>query len=101
MRDRVVSTSSVVIDPSLPFDDRFCCDAQRGIPTTMWWGMRSRTRVHPVPRQPRGARQVARRQARAAGGALMMAPERINREAPSALTVRLSTAGERRARLGV
>jgi hypothetical protein len=23
-------------DPSLPFNDQFCCDAQRGIPATMW-----------------------------------------------------------------
>jgi hypothetical protein len=23
-------------DPSLPFDNQFCCDAQRSIPTTMW-----------------------------------------------------------------
>jgi hypothetical protein len=23
-------------DPSLPFDDQFCCHAQSGIPTTMW-----------------------------------------------------------------
>jgi hypothetical protein len=23
-------------DPSLPFEKQFCCDAQRGIPTTMW-----------------------------------------------------------------
>jgi hypothetical protein len=24
------------IDPSLQFDNQFCCDAQRSIPTTMW-----------------------------------------------------------------
>jgi hypothetical protein len=23
-------------DPSLPFDNQFCCDAQSSIPATMW-----------------------------------------------------------------
>jgi hypothetical protein len=29
-------TSMTEFEPSLPFDDQFCCDAQRGIPAMMW-----------------------------------------------------------------
>jgi hypothetical protein len=34
MNGRIALAAWVEFDPSLPFDDRFCCDAQRGIPTT-------------------------------------------------------------------
>jgi hypothetical protein len=36
MHSGAALAASVAFDPSLPFDDQFCCNAQRGIPVTMW-----------------------------------------------------------------
>jgi hypothetical protein len=36
MHRGAASTASVEFDPSLPFDDQFCCDAQQRVRVAVW-----------------------------------------------------------------